>query len=388
MNDVARGIRRGAAACVLGSVTLGCGARSSLGEYSGESSTPDASARDASTADAPHSKPDAAVCPSTGPDWTPSVVFEAPASYAIAADPVCGVSVVVTDAARRIHVMTLRAGSWADELTPWIGAVVAAASDGSELHVLYRDDDGLEHATRSDPKPELVDADGIGGEIVVDGAGAVHAIYTATTHEYGVHYAVKRGGWIHEGIDPRRSAIDPSLAVDRDGTAYAAYEYVANQQDHGCTLARRSGTGWTLLDVERMDEDSSSTSSCTCRLARDGTVHVAFSAYRPEGRVLRHAVGTFSALKFETVDKTASRGAFPWAAALDGSGALHVGYSGAEASPPPLKVAVLQGASTSRETVPATAGADGVLIGIDGADVTHLLDFQDGHLIHRARSPR
>jgi hypothetical protein len=198
---------------------------------------------------------------------------------------------------------------------------------------------------------------------------------------------VKRGSWTNEEVDPR-FASDPSLAVARDGTIYTAYEYVTNQEVHGCALARRTDTGWTLADMEQMDEGSSSTSSCTCRVARDGTVHVAFGAYRSEGLVLRHGFGTFSALEHETVDRTASYGTFPWAAALDASGALHVGYSGADAAASPLKVAVVRGASTSLETVPASAEGYGVLIGVDRSDVRHLLDYENGHLVHRALAPR
>ncbi len=305
--------------------------------------------------------------------------------YVVAAHPRCGVAVALGGGASAVEIATWNNGTWIHDDTSWRGSVVAAAASAAELHVLYRGARGLEHATRGGGAPELVDPEGGGpGEMVIDAAGALHVVYVPSVG-IGLRYAVRRGSWSVEQVDGR-ATIEPSIALGPRGAVLAAYEYLTSVEDHGCVLAQRSAGGWATQDLPRLDGHTSSR-GCTGRVAPDGEVHVTFGAYRPEGLVLRHAVGNFDALRFETVERIASFGADAYAAALDGAGALHVAYR-ADASPL-LKIAVLRGgAAPVVETVQPAVGAAGTVLAIDGAGVTHLVATEDGRVIHATRGPR
>jgi hypothetical protein len=287
-----------------------------------------------------------------------------------------------------LWVARLKDGGWMKESLALTGTAVAAAVIASDLHLLYRDDAGLRYVRRrgrSLDAPELVDAsDGSEGELVVDAAGTVHALYHALGLE--LRHAVRREQWSTEVVDTRFSD-NVSLALGRDGTVFAGYRYVSFQDDHGCVLASQTGSGWSHRDLSRVDDHYSS-SACTCRLAPDGTVHIAFDAYRPEGLVLRHGFGSFASLRFETVDKVASFGVDPGSAAVDSTGALHALYRGDGPESSPLRVALLRvGMPDVHDTVPPATSAGGVRAAIDGAGVTHAVYYQDGRLMYAGRGP-
>ena len=396
MTGVIAGARRGLRVGLCIAVAA-CGARTRPLELAA-AAPPDSSldakqANDAAPAldagaDAIDGRP-AADCPPVTAGWTQSIVATRPSSYALAADPRCGVTIVVADSASTIEVVTFDArGAAVHAPLGLTGKVAAATLHGAELHVLYNDGRTLQHAVRRDGAivaTELVDPSGLGvGELIVDAAGVVHAVYMASTPSPSdVRYAARRSSWSVERVDSR-PAFEPTLALGRDGTPIVAYQYVSSPSDHACVVGTRTAGGWSLTDLPRLDEHSSS-NPCTVRATRDGDVEITFGAYRPEGFVLRHARGPIGALRFETIDRAGSFGVDVGAAAIDPAGVLRAAYRGVEPGSP-LKLALARvGVGATIETIPDAAGAGGVLVVVDGADVTHVVYDRDGKLVHAAR---
>jgi hypothetical protein len=308
-------------------------------------------------------------------------------SYALAANPRCGVFVLTSDRTDDIEFLAQSPrGGWLRSPFGARGHVVAATTASSTVYVLVHDESGLRYLTTNNVS-ELIDANGLErGDIVVDAMGTVHVVYVAVAGTIGeLRYAVRRDGiWSTERIDAQPS-FEPSVALDRDGKAVVAYQYVSSPSVHDCMLATRTGSAWSLRDLSRLD-DHWSASPCTCRTSRDGAVHVAFGAYRADGYVLRHAFGTPDALRFETIDRLASFGTDPQAAAVDPSGALHVAYRALDSSMP-LKMGVGRGGEPpSLESIPGGESSGGVRVAIDGAGVTHVLFVQKGRLVYASRA--
>jgi hypothetical protein len=328
-------------------------------------------------------------CPSRPTGWSaPVVVADGVGSYAMAAHPRCGTFVLTSDAKDRIDVATLDArGTFVHADLGETGHVVAAASTDDGLHVLFHDGAMLRYLVRRDgisSPSEIIDPEGLQrADVLVDASGAVHVVYTAINGPIGeLRYTTRRSEWSEPELVDGRSSFEPTIALGAGGVVHVAYEYVASSSDHACVVSTRavSSSSWTVLDLARLDGHWSS-SPCNLRTTREGILHVAFGAYRDEGYVLRHATGSIGALRFETIDRASSFGTDPKAAALDSTGRFHVAYRAlADGALTMAVVAPSPGEKPTLEKLPAATGAGGVLVAIDGADVTHVVFFRDGAL--------
>ena len=377
------------ATAVLG-VATGCGARTGLAD---SSNVTDAGL--GGDLDAAHDTGLPIVCPPIPIRWSPSrVVVGAPSSVAMAAHPRCGVVVASSDASNRIDVATLDpTGAIVHAPLDVSGQVVAIAQTGTELHVLYNDGAALRYVVRRDGAlgaSELVDPDGLGkGDLIVDAAGAVHAVYVSATGPLDeLRYVVRRGAWALPERVEARQAFEPTIALGKDSAVHVSYEYVSSSSDHGCVLATGgpAGSTWSTLDLPRVDAHWSS-SPCNLRASADGTLHVAYGAYGAEGPVMLHAFGDTGALRFETLDRLSSFGTDPKAAAVDARGRLHAAYRSAESGAPSMMAVTAGGTTPSLEKIPDAAPAAAVIVVVDGVDVTHVIYFRDGSLWYTARAP-
>jgi hypothetical protein len=370
-----------------------CGARTSLvADVASDASGGARVLEDAAVQEHADTLPDAAGCPPVPTEWSESVVATAVTSYALARDDRCGVFVLSADASMAVDVARLdERGGWTHSPLGVSAQVVTAAAADSTLHVLFFEGTSLHYVSWHDGllgMPELVDALGLArGEVVVGASGAVHAIYPAVNGTLSeLHYAVRRGGvWGVERVDARQS-FEPSLALTHDEKPLVAYEYVASQEEHACVLATRGDKAWSLLDLPRVDTYYSS-NPCTVRVGHDDVVHLAYGAYGSGslGPVLRHAFGTFDALRFENVEPLAWSGDDPGSASLDANGGLHVAYRAKGGAL--LRAGVLRaGAAPAIETV-STKDSQGVLVVVDGAGVTNVAAYREGNLIVARRGP-
>jgi hypothetical protein len=362
--------------------TPACGARSGFDDTGGTV----VSRVDGGAIDSGHVFPS---CERITPSWSYSAISDHAASQAIAADPRCGLHVAYADGNGQISIARLEHGNWIHEPTPLVGAVVAAAATDTDVHLLYRDDGGLQYVSRHAGvvgPSERVDAEGGGsGELSVDDAGKVHATYTTDATDGGLRYAARSGGsWLIETVDSRFS-VDPSIALGPAGDVFVGYRYITSQEDHACVLASKTASDWSLLALAPLDGHWSS-AGCTSRTFRNGTVYVAFDGYRQEGHVVRYGYGAFPSLTFETVDVGGTLESDPWSAAVDPSGDLHMAYRATDSVSAGLVVAAIHpGAKPAIEHLTAATDVGGVRVAIDGAGTTHVTYFEGGRLMYAGR---